>query len=592
MARDLLFGWGGVVMMNVHRLGTPAALLGLLLACGGCSSDGDGNGGEDAALSFDSETAMPAVGGASVAADRGVAFSTVISSMLAELAVDAQATSAATKINAPLEICPGGGSAVLDGVLAGGETASLTLTDCVGSPLGGTANGTLVLGDLTERFVGTTLEASATASLGGRGDSYPEFTIDPSTVLTGNFEVQADITLSFSPVITVSQVDLVLGRSEPESSSDDWILVEDASGAELRVTCFEISTSIATSPFAINSFQPRGVLVLEGDVYYTFNSPDIGFDVSGGSAIPVSGTIELSSGDQMGCGFGSGDGSSAQAELYREGATTFVNVTATGTDGTVYVCTEQWENLLAALGDLNAFERCPPAVAGDVLTCAEDALLDFNAYLDPLIEVLKQVDRSGSEDDTLIDWTSSAEAGLFTIGVDADGSGGPDRDLSGTVTPKERCSGGMEKDDICILKWTVNMRTSSEEEVAYGRISALDFGVSLPANASSHRVTIIDFDPDDPDKTNIQIDQSSFCSIAVNRFQMLWRGTDPATGFSEMYNLDVGFEVSVQGAATDSGRGDVIWGSGTGSEATITFTVDGERFDCGFDVDTFVVSCP
>ena len=56
MARDLLFGWGGVVMMNVHRLGTPAALLGLLLACGGCSSDGDGNGGEDAALSFDSET--------------------------------------------------------------------------------------------------------------------------------------------------------------------------------------------------------------------------------------------------------------------------------------------------------------------------------------------------------------------------------------------------------------------------------------------------------------------------------------------------------------------------------------------------------
>jgi len=48
----------------------------------------------------------------------------------------------------------------------------------------------------------------------------------------------------------------------------------------------------------------------------------------------------------------------------------------------------------------------------------------------------------------------------------------------------------------------------------------------------------------------------------------------------------------VQGAATDSGRGDVIWGSGTGSEPTITFTVDGERFDCGFDVDTFVVSCP
>ena len=572
-----------------------------LLAVVGCSSGGNGgdggsggnggDGGEGTALSLDGETAMPATGGASIAADRGVAFSTVISSMLAELAVDAQSTSPATKLNAPLEICPGGGNAVLDGVLEGGETASLTLTDCVGSPLGGTANGTLLLGDLTESFAGTTLEASATASLSGRGDSYPEFTIAPGTVLTGNFKVQADITLSFSPAITASQVDLVLGRSEPESSSDDWILVADASGTELRVTCFEISTSIDTSPFLINSFEPQGVLVLEGDVY-TFNSRDIGFDVSGGSAIPVSGTIELSSGDQLGCGFGSGDGSSVQAELYQEGATTFVSVTATGADGTVYACTEQWENLLATLSDLNAFERCPPAVAVDVLTCAEDALLDFNAYLDPLIEVLKQVDRPGSEDDTLIDWTSNDEMGLFTIGVDADGSGGPERDLSGEVTPKERCLGGMEKDDICILKWTVNMRTSSAEEVAYGRISALDFGVSLPANASSHRVTIIDFDPDDPDKTNIQIDQSSFCSITVSRFQMLWRGTDPATGFSEMYNLDLGFEASVQGAATDSGRGDVIWGSGTGSEATITFTVDGERFDCGFDVDTFVVSCP
>jgi len=565
-----------------------------LLADVGCSNDGDGEGGgEGTALSLDGETAMPATGGASIAVDRGVAFSTVISSMLAELAVDAQSTSAAAKINAPLEICPGGGSAVLDGVLAGSETASLTLTDCVGSPLGGTANGTLLLGDLTESFVGTTLEASATASLGGRGDSYPEFTIDPSTVLRGNFEVQADITLSFSPEITVSQIDLVLGRSEPEPSSDDWILVEDedASGTELRVTCFEISTSIATSPFAINSFQPRGVLVLEGDVY-TFNGPDIGFDVSGGSAIPVSGTIELSSGDQVGCGEGSGDGSSVQAELYQEGATTFVNVTATGADGTVYVCTEQWENLLATLGDLNAFERCPPAVAGDVLTCSEDALLDFNAYLDPLIEVLKQVDSPGSENDFLIDWTSSDEAGLFAIGVDADGSGGPERELSGRVTPKEPCSGGMEKDDICILEWTVNMRTSSAEEVAYGRISALDFGVSPLTNTSSHRVLIIDFDPDDPDKTNIQIDQSSFCSITVKRFQMLWRGADPATGFSEMYNLDIGFEASVLGAATDSGRGDVIWGSGTGAEATITFTVDDERFDCGFDVDTFVVSCP
>ncbi len=102
-------------------------------------------------------------------------------------------------------------------------------------------------------------------------------------------------------------------------------------------------------------------------------------------------------------------------------------------------------------------------MAVDVLTCAEDALLDFSAYLDRAIEVLKQGRQARVEDDTLIDWTSSAEEGLFAIGVDADGSGGPERDLSGEVTPKERCLGGMEKDDICILKWTVNMRTSSQK---------------------------------------------------------------------------------------------------------------------------------
>lgn len=163
-------------------------------------------------------------------------------------------------------------------------------------------------------------------------------------------------------------MDLVrLGRTEPRASRDDSILVGDASGTELLLKCFEISASIATSPFAINSFEAQGVLVLKGDVY-TFNTPDvIGFDVSSGVAIPVAGTIELSSGDQEGCGLGSGDGSSVEAVLASGGV---VNVTATGADGTTYVCTEQWENLLATLRDLSAFERCPPAVAGDVLTCA------------------------------------------------------------------------------------------------------------------------------------------------------------------------------------------------------------------------------
>jgi hypothetical protein len=559
-----------------------------LLAVVGCSSGGNGgDDGEGTALSLDGETAMPATGGASIAADRGVAFSTVISSMLAELAVDAQSTSAATKLNAPLEICPGGGNAVLDGVLEGGETASLTLTDCVGSPLGGTANGTLLLGDLTESFVGTTLEASATASLSGRGDSYPEFTIAPGTVLTGNFKVQADITLSFSPAITASQVDLVLGRSEPESSSDDWILVADASGTELRVTCFEISTSIDTSPFLINSFQPQGVLVLEGDVY-TFNSADIGFDVAGGSPIPVSGTIELSSGDQLGCGFGSGDGSSVQAELYEEGATTFVNVTATGADGTVYACTEQWENLLATLSDLNAFERCPPAVAGDVLTCASDALLDFNAYLDELIEVFKQVDSPGSQNDFLIDWESDPEAGLFNIGIDLDG-GGPERDLSGRVTPKDRCQGGMETDDVCIVKWTVNMRTPSAEEVAYGGISARKFEPTAQNPTGSTRLTIVSFDPPPPpppSRTNMVVVHSANCSMEVSLFDMLWRlRTEPA----EFYSFSLGFDATT---GRDSARGDVIWGTAVGEDATITFNVDGERIVCDFDLDTFRVSCP
>jgi hypothetical protein len=215
-------------------------------------------------------------------------------------------------------------------------------------------------------------------------------------------------------------------------------------------------------------------------------------------------------------------------------------------------------------------------------------LPDFKVYLDELIEVLKQVDSPGFKNDSLIDWMSDDEAGLFAIGVYLDG-GGPERELSGEVTPKERCSSGMETDDVCILKWTVNMRTPSAEEVAYGRISAVKFPPTAQTPRGAHRLTIIDFDPDEPTKTNIKVEHSFDCSIEVNLFDMLWRlRTEPA----EFYSLALGFDVTRLGAAQGSGRGDVIWGSGTGSEATITFTVDGERVDCDFDLDTFAVSCP
>ena len=62
------------LVVFVVGLSVPAVL--------GCSSDGDGEGGgEEKGLSFDEETAMPATGGASVAVDRGVAISSIISSM-------------------------------------------------------------------------------------------------------------------------------------------------------------------------------------------------------------------------------------------------------------------------------------------------------------------------------------------------------------------------------------------------------------------------------------------------------------------------------------------------------------------------------
>jgi hypothetical protein len=141
----------------------------------------------------------------------------------------------------------------------------------------------------------------------------------------------------------------------------------------LEFGCFQIVTGITVDPPAIDPFQPRGVLLLEGRLYTLnrfpvhdddpdYTVPTIGFDVSGVTAVPISGHLELYSGDQPECdlwGNGpAGDTSEVTATFRRAETVPVVDIRATDPDGKIYECTEEWENLLETLRDI-AFDSCP-----------------------------------------------------------------------------------------------------------------------------------------------------------------------------------------------------------------------------------------
>ncbi len=229
---------------------------------------------------------------------------------------------------------------------------------------------------------------------------------------------------------------------------------------------------------------------------------------------------------------------------------------------------------------------------GDVIECAADALLDFNAYLDPLIEVLKAVEDNlyviPTDKGIELDWDTGEEAdyGTFAADLDVNLDGKSESHLAGTVRPKDICSRGMQKDDICIFKWNVT-REPSSTEVAYGSTSAISFGISpFPPITTSTQYLIIDYDPEDEDKTNITIAVSPDCTAEFNGFAMMWH-----LRIDDMYTLQMGLDAEYRDdTGSNTARGDMIWGSGGSEGATISFTTDSETLQCDFDVETFEMS--
>ncbi len=170
--------------------------------------------------------------------------------MLAELAVDAiNRHPAATKLNAPLEICPGGGTRSSMGCSeAARRRHSLGRLRWLTAWWHGQRRHRC--SEISRKALSAPPSRPAPprrAAVGG--DSYPEFTIAPGTVLTGNFKVQDGLTLtSLSRRSRQARSTSCWDIVKRESSSDDWILVEDASGAGVASDdASRVSTSIATA---------------------------------------------------------------------------------------------------------------------------------------------------------------------------------------------------------------------------------------------------------------------------------------------------------------------------------------------------------
>jgi len=369
------------------------------MAYAGCSTSGDGGGGgaggdELKAISFNGETSVPATGASAISIDYGVGLASVISSMLSTIAVDADAQPPSASLKSfadledvPIPLCgppPGEGTAILNVELVP-LGASLTFTDCVGSPLsGGAINGKILLTNLLfSELTTTAIKATATADVTGLSEDEP-FTIATGAaedaVLDGEFAVEAAITLSdggtggaggaggaggsggSAGVVEVTELELVLGSSSV--SIANRIEVEE-NGTPMLFACFEISTKIGTSPLSIEYFRPRGVLALDSQVFtlngYAGDPESIGFDLSSGRAVPDSGTLRLLSGDSVNClgGDVAGDGSHVTAAFRLEADDALVDIRAETSSGTVYKCTEEWENLLETLRDVTAFDSCP-----------------------------------------------------------------------------------------------------------------------------------------------------------------------------------------------------------------------------------------
>jgi hypothetical protein len=402
-------------MLRKVLLGVLAALAVGMMMYAGCSSDGDG-GGDDGqqALSFDSETALSANGGAAIAVAFGTQLAATMPTIFQAL-VDETATASSEvqrkQLQVELALCDGGTAQIeVDEIPPpAGSVATVTFEGCTGSPLSSSAvNGQLVLSNIS---VGPAADAFNPISADARFAGLPEsvdfevFTIagEPNdTVLTG----VASVTGDFDPSVLAPETIMMTLAAQRKDGGPVTISEGDR---QLQLGCFDIDTTIdigdkvcdeasdeagdpcvadddCTNGLCINEasaitvFKPRGVLSLFVDVkragVYTLNSvavppsppvPDIGFPP--GSSIPNSGSLTLHSGDLIGdegCpaikgGPFRGDGSTTTAtfESEPEGR---VTIEVQGLE--CFECETTWENLLDTLSDIAFPDSCDKVECG------------------------------------------------------------------------------------------------------------------------------------------------------------------------------------------------------------------------------------
>ncbi|MBW2686870.1 MAG: hypothetical protein JRE19_13285 [Deltaproteobacteria bacterium] len=400
-------------MLRKVLLGVLTALAAGMIMYQGCGGDGGGGDGQQA-LSFDSETALPANGGAAMAVAFGTQLAATMPTIFQAL-VDETATASSEvqrkQLQVELALCDGGTAQIeVDEIPPpAGSVATVTFEGCTGSPLSSTAvNGQLVLSNIS---VGPAADAFNPISADARFAGLPEsvdfevFTIagEPNdTVLTG----VASVTGDFDPSVLAPETIMMTLAAQRKDGGPVTISEGDR---QLQLGCFDIDTTIdigdkvcdeasdeagdpcvadddCTNGLCINEasaitvFKPRGVLSLFVDVkragVYTLNSvavppsppvPDIGFPP--GSSIPNSGSLTLHSGDLIGdegCpaikgGPFRGDGSTTTAtfESEPEGR---VTIEVQGLE--CFECETTWENLLDTLSDIAFPDSCDKVECG------------------------------------------------------------------------------------------------------------------------------------------------------------------------------------------------------------------------------------
>jgi hypothetical protein len=326
-----------------------------ILSCGGGGGgDGGGGGGGVAALSFDNVTSPPAGGGAGLTSVVFSTFGLITANIFSALPGGGGGGSLDAHPMAPVPI-PGycaTGTATVDWndadvstTLSSGDTVTLALDNCAGSLISfEPADGTVTL-DITSvsggiPVIGGIISANTSLAL--------TFTDADSTVtvISGNFPLDANIPL------TLLLVNLTVGGFNENAI----ITVTEDGVTVFEFACFNISMRVSLVSVLVDNFQPAGVANLANDIYtinsYTGPADSIGFDFSTGDVIPVSGTIDLSSGDLSTgiCTAFSGD-PVADNSFVMMTFTGGGNVTLDGEDkdGIFFVINATWEALLDSL---------------------------------------------------------------------------------------------------------------------------------------------------------------------------------------------------------------------------------------------------